>query len=108
MRKSMIALFVILGLTAASLTWMLGWMTDLIRPELDASSEWTHTYSSSLAPKAKIGVVRVPGGRDRPFSDTEKHGLFVSVPLSAETWDRPGAAEGVAVGVARAAFERFG
>src|SRR5262245_24332630 len=108
MRKSMVAVLVILVLAAGSLTWMLGWMTDLIRPELDAAGEWSRTYADALAPKEKLAVTYVPGGVDRPVSDSKKRGLFVKVPLSEATWAKPGAPEGVALGIAQAAFERYG
>ena len=108
MRKSMIAVLAILVLAAGSLTWMLGWMTDLIRPELDATAEWTRTYSDSLAPGTKVAATYVNGGYDRPVADPKSHGLFVRLTIHEDVWAKPGAAEAVGFSVARAAFERYG
>jgi hypothetical protein len=107
-RKSTIVILALLAIAGGGLLSMLSWVTDIIKPELDASAEWSRAFASSLAPSAKVKVVRVRGDETRPVTDPARPGLFVSFQVSEETWAKSGAAEAVAFAIARSAFERYG
>jgi hypothetical protein len=108
MRKSSVIALAMLVVTFGTMLWLLGFYTDALRPELEASTEWTDDLRASLAPATKVKILRVHGSPSRAGKDPKTYGLLVDATPSKEAWARDYVGSTLALDLTRRAFERYG
>ena len=106
MRKSSVIVLALVVVAFGAMIWLLGVYTDALKPELEASADWTEELRSDLEPGTKVKVLRVHGSATHAGKDPKTFGLLVDVRPSKEAWARD--ASELALGLVRRAFERYG
>jgi hypothetical protein len=100
-------MFVILLGAAVALTWSFSWVTKYVKPELEASAEWSKRFAPELAPGTKVRVARVAGGPAYPVPDAATFGLLIEATPSDAVAADSAAAGRVAASLVTDAFFRY-
>jgi hypothetical protein len=108
MRKSSVIALAMVVVAFGAMLWLLNVYTDALRPELDASADWTGELHPDLADGTKVKVLRVRGSTARAGRDPKTFGLLLDVTPSKATWARDPAGSAIALALVQRAFERYG
>ena len=107
MRKSSVIALAMVVVAFGAMLWLLGLYTDALRPELEASSDWTGEMRPDLAEGTTVKVLRVRGSPTRAGKDPKTFGLLLDVTPSKTSWASDAAGSKLALGLVRRAFERY-